>query len=189
MILSDLANFAEIVSAIGVVGSLIFLAVEIRKNTTATTRQSYHSIVTRRAVLFRESMSENRESAEIFAKGLAAGDLDTIDAQRFLGGMLNWMSHFQDVYMQFRSGIVEEDVWDAERRFIAAMSGQPGFRNWWREANQYYLPDFIEEVSRVKPLNLVSYDPDTHDWSRPAGLYLDKGSPADSKGNSGGSAA
>ena len=171
MTLSEFASFAEIVSAVGVIASLIFLAIEIRKSTTATRQQSYHSFVTRRSALLYEGLAESREMADIFAKGVAAEELDAIDSQRFLTNMVNLMSHFQDVYMQYRAGIVEPEFWAAERRIVAALAGQKGFSNWWREASQYYLPEFIEEVARVEPLNLVVFDPKTRDWSRPAGVY------------------
>ncbi len=171
--LSELSSVAEIVSATGVIATLFFLAIELRKNTAATRQQSYHNIVSRRAALFYEGISKDKETIDIFAKGLNAGDLDELDAQRFLTSILNILSHFQDVYMQYRSGIVEYEVWAAERQVLAGLSGQPGFKNLWREAKQYYLPEFISEMSRIDPINLVVYDPNTHDWGRPIGAYLD----------------
>jgi len=172
--LTEFASIAEIVSAGGVIATLVFLAVELRKNTTATRQQSYHNIVSRRAALFREGISKDRETIDIFAKGLSAGDLDELDAQRFLTSMMNILSHFQDVYMQFNSGIVEYEIWAAERQVLAGFSSQLGFTNFWREIKQYYLPEFIEEMAKIEPLNLVVYDPGAHDWGRPGGVYFDE---------------
>jgi hypothetical protein len=87
--------------------------------------------------------------------------------------MINVLSHFQDVHTQSRSGIVEYEVWAAERQILAGFSGQPGFEKFWREAQQYFLPEFIKEMSEIEPINLVVYDPETHDWGRPGGVYLD----------------
>lgn len=173
--LTEFASIAEIVSAGGVIATLIFLVIELRKNTAATRQQSYHNIVSRRATLFFEGISKDRETMEIFAKGLTAGDLDELDAQRFLTSMMNILSHFQDVYMQFHSGIVEYEVWAAERQVLAGFSSQPGFINFWREINQYYLPEFIKEMSKIDPVNLVVYDPATHKWGRPGGTYVNEG--------------
>lgn len=172
MNLTEFASIAEIISAVGVIATLFFLAVELRKNTTATRQQSYHNIVSRRATLFHDGISKDRESIEIFAKGLNAGDLDELDAQRYLLAMVNILSHFQDVYMEYQSGIVEQSVWDAERRVLAALSGQPGFMNLWRELNQYFLPEFIEEVNEIEPINPVVYDAENHDWARPNAVFL-----------------
>lgn len=172
MTLAVFASLAEIVSALAVVMTLIFLVLELRRNTTATRQQSYHSIVSRRADLFFQGISKDKETIEIFAKGLNAGDLDALDAQRYLTAMINILSHFQDVYMEFNAGIVEHSVWAAERRLLAAFKSQPGFKNLWRELNQYFLPEFIEEVARIEPIRLVVYDPETHDWKRPDAVYL-----------------
>ena len=59
MTLAVFASLAEIVSALAVVMTLIFLVLELRRNTTATRQQSYHSIVSRRADLFFQGISKD----------------------------------------------------------------------------------------------------------------------------------
>lgn len=170
MTLGDLASISEVVGAIGVIGTLIFLSIETRKNTTATRQQSYHNIVTRRADMFVE-FGRDREMMNIFVTGLSGGDFDALDSQRFLTVMLNFMSHFQDIYMQFRVGTVESKVWEAEHRMLAAVLEQPGFVSWWKEASQYFMPEFVEAVAGMEPVKLVVFDQETREWGRPGGLY------------------
>jgi hypothetical protein len=181
MSIAELASLAEIVSAAGVIATLFFLAVELRKNTRATRQQGYHNIVSRRATLFYEGIFRDRETIEIFAKGLSQSSFDEYDSQRYLTAMVNILSHFQDVYMEYRAGIVEEGIWNAERRMLAGFCGQPGFTNLWRELNQYFVPEFIDEVAKIEPIRMVVYDPETNEWGRPDAVYLRK---AVSGGNS-----
>jgi len=79
--------------------------------------------------------------------------------------MLNYVSHFQDVYLQRGSGLVEENVWLAERQFLAVVTGLPGFTSWWKAARQYFLPEFIIEVSKLEPIPVVVMDQETGDWT------------------------
>ena len=99
MNLDELAALAEIVGALGVVLTLIFLAIELRKNTLATRQQSYNNIVARRSAVF-DTLSENRDMTEIWITGLVGEDFDGVDSTRFTLQMINLMSHYQDIYLQ-----------------------------------------------------------------------------------------
>jgi hypothetical protein len=104
--------------------------------------------------------------------GLSSGELDELDWPQFFYQMTNFMSHFQDVYMQFRAGTIETSVWEAERRMLGAVLEQPGFVSWWNEAEQYFMPEFIEAVAGIEPIKLVIFDQETRKWSRPGGAWM-----------------
>ena len=171
MTLDELAALAEIVGALGVVLTLIFLAVELRKNTLATRQQSYANIVARRSSVF-DVMSESREMTEIWITGLVGEDFDGVDSTRFTLQMINLMSHYQDIYHQYRAGIVEKHVWEAERKMLAANLFQPGFKSWWKESSQYFMNEFIQEVAEVAPVKMVEFDRENQTWHRPEGAFL-----------------
>ena len=168
MTLGDLADLADIVGAIGVIATIIYLAVEIRRNTAATRQQSYHDLVTRRADWF-QALADSRDLTKIFWTGMNGDRLDETDSQRFTAYMINCMSHYQDVYLQHRVGIVEKGVWTAERRILGAIAHAPGFNGWWQEANQYFMPEFVDEVTRVEHVDPVIYDQESDKWSRAGG--------------------
>ena len=168
MTLGNLADFADIIGAFGVIATIIYLAVEIRRNTAATRQQSYHNLVTRRADWF-QALADSRDLTRVFFTGMNGERLDEMDSQRFIAYMINCMSHYQDVYLQHRAGIVEKDVWSAERRILGAIVHTPGFNSWWLEGNQYFMPEFVDEVARVEHVNPVVYDPESGQWSRPGG--------------------
>ena len=166
MSLADFASVAEIVGAIGVIITLIYLTLELRRNTAATRQQSYHNLVTRRSTWF-DNYTLNPDLVKIFIAGQSGDDLDEIESQQYVGAMLTFMSHFQDVYMQHRSGIVEKSVWDAERKMLAAATSSEGFQNWWKKASQYFVNEFVEEVGRVGGVYPVIYDRANRRWVRP----------------------
>ena len=168
MALNDLASIAEIVGALTVVVTLIYLTLELRRNTAATRQQSYHDIVTRRSAWF-EMMTVLPAFTKIFIKGQNADDLDEVESQQYVAGMISFMSHFQDVYLQHRSGIVEKGVWDAERKMLAAATSAKGFKNWWKEASQYFIDEFVEEIEHIETVYPVIYDRENMRWARPDG--------------------
>ena len=156
---------SDSVGAVGVIVTLIYLALQIRSNTKATRQQSYNDLVGRRSAWMSE-VADSKEMTVIFYAG-AQGELTSgLDSQRFLMVMLNFMSHFQDVYLQYRAGIVEVDVWQAERKILAAVVHTPGVEDWWQQATQYFMPAFIKEVARIEPLDLVVFDQEEKGWTR-----------------------
>lgn len=85
MNLNDLANVAQIIAAVGVVGSLIYLGVQIRGNTKVVSAQARHSIseFILRIALFRA------EHADRFAKLESGAELTDGDRQ------FRYWSHIQ----------------------------------------------------------------------------------------------
>jgi len=108
---------------------------------------------------------------DIWIKAFSGGELDELDSNRCFYAMLNFMSHFQDIYMQYYAGTIEEKVWEAERRMAGAALGQPGFISWWNEAEQYFMPEFVEAVAGIEPIKLVIFDQETRKWGRPGGVW------------------
>ena len=62
--------------------TLIYLAVETRKSTTATRQQSYHSIVTRRGEMFDSWSRDSNETANILVAGWTGDDIEPLAACR-----------------------------------------------------------------------------------------------------------
>jgi len=165
---------ADLFAAIAVVVSLGYVAVQIRQNTKATRQQSYHDLITRRSLVFFGKAAESREITELWIAGLSGEALDDVDSQRFVSLMIDFMSHFQDVYIQKLTGVVEEHVWLAERRLLAAVRSAPIFTEFWKVLSQYFLPEFIEEVSRLEPIDMVTFDQRTKKWTTATSVVMGK---------------
>ncbi len=160
-----LGAIGELVGAAAVVLTLGYLAVQIRQSSKSSRQQSYHDLVTRRSDIYNK-MVESDNFTAIAIAGMRGDSMNEIEAQRFTSWMLNYVSHIQDVYLQLKSGLVEESVWLAERQFLAVLMGLPGFVEWWQAATQYYLPDFITEVETLEPIPVVVMDQETGHWIR-----------------------
>ena len=154
----------ELVGACAVVLTLGYLAIQIRQSAKTSRQQSYHDLVTRRSDLYNK-MVESESFTGIAIAGFRGDTLNEIEAQRFTSWALNYVSHIQDVYLQRKSGLVEESVWLAERQFLAAGKGLPGFADWLEHAKQYFLPAFVTEISKLEPIPVVVMDQETGKWT------------------------
>jgi hypothetical protein len=160
-----LGAIGEVVGAVAVVLTLGYLAIQIRQSGKSSRQQSYHDLVTRRSEFYNK-MVESNDVAAIFIAGCRGDSMNEIDAQRFTSASLNYVSHFQDVYLQRKNEVIEESVWLAERQFLAVVMGLPGFVEWWQAATQYFLPEFVREVGTFDPIPVVVMDQKTGRWTR-----------------------
>lgn len=159
-----LGAVGELVGAAAVVLTLAYLALQVRESSRASRQQSYNDLVTRRSNFY-DHFADSDETTAILIAGCRGEKMDEVKAQRFTSLMLNYVSHFQDVYLQYKNGLVEENVWRAERQFLAVMLGLPGPAAWLRAASQYYLPEFLTELESIDPVPVVLMDQETGEWT------------------------
>jgi hypothetical protein len=83
MLISVLADFAEVIAAIGVIASLIFVGVEVKRNTNQSKLQNWASLMDRFIAVYSET--GNLDFAAVIAKGRLDYDALT-DAEKIAYG-------------------------------------------------------------------------------------------------------
>lgn len=115
------AAIAEIVSAIAVVISLIYVGYELRQNTAAVKSTAYQSIHDAED-LFWQSVSDDAELSSIWDAGLAGGleVLDPRQRSQFSVTVRRLIYLYQNVQYQRRKGVVDDELWHA---WLASLDG------------------------------------------------------------------
>jgi hypothetical protein len=127
-----LGAIGEIVGAIAVVLSLIFLATQIRQNTRSSRTASYQAAVTSISDLTRE-IGADPELARIIATG--GVDLSTLtptERLQFTYFALSIIRNFENIHYQYISGAIDEDTWLGWAARIKSSLSAPSAQEWWR---------------------------------------------------------
>jgi hypothetical protein len=164
--METLGNLGEFIGSIAVLITLVYLAVQTKQSVKAVRQKSHSDLLARRQDLIM-LLTNNRDFIEVFSKGCSRERLDSIDAQRFTSFGMNLSSHVQDAYIQFQAGLIDKEVWEAERGILATCLTQPGFLDWWQHGQQYVTSDFVQIMDDCEKPNMVIYDPQTQSWGRP----------------------
>jgi len=167
MDIQTLGNLGEFIGSIAVLVTLGYLAIQTRQTVTIAKQTSLSDILERRQELMNQLM--DRDFIEVWGKGCARLQLDALDAQRFTSFAISFLSHVQDVYIQYKAGLIDEKVWEAERRLMAVSFNQPGFLDWWAHGQQFVTEEFAREIERSPTTFFVLYDPEARSWGRPEG--------------------
>ena len=149
---------AELLGAVGVIASLVYLAGQMRhgreqmdQNTRAMKAGAYQ--------LLHEYIGESANSLPSPEMDLVRRGSDDFhqlgeqDAYRFGQWALRMVITLEGAHYQYRTGMLDEDRW---RLFHSAIQGYfalPGFRQWW-EATQGGLvnmlnPEFVALVEEI----------------------------------------
>ena len=173
MTIEQLGSIGEFVGSLAVLITLGYLSIQTRQMNKANRQRSHADILTRRNEVLR-AQYEHPELLKVLSKGSSGEPMDAMEAQCFTVWMTTLMSHLQDTYVQFKAGLLDRNVWEAEQRIGATLFTQPGFLNWWEHGQQFLTPEFVSVMENSPVTNLVLYDPETNQWSRPEGGLMGK---------------
>jgi hypothetical protein len=147
---------AELLGAMGVIASLIYLAFQIRQNTQSSKAATFQS-VTSDALQYALTISDNEELTRILRLGSETQDrLPEDDYRRFQQLVRVYLRFHDNIFYQYRIGTLDEGQWSGYRHSLRLVLSSPGIRSWWRAGGNRHMlsPTFQELVDS----ELVSLD-------------------------------
>lgn len=142
--LQDWGVIAEIVAAIAVVLSLLFVAFTIKQNTAALQVAAWERILDR-AEQSGQMLAESADLARIVFVG--ESDPDALTAEeyfrfRHFAGMR--FGAWESVYGHYELGRIDLRTWELWHAYYLEILDSPGYRRVWLEVRQGYDPYFSE---------------------------------------------
>ncbi len=155
MSIQEWAALAEIIGAVAVVASLIYLAVQVRQNThelSMSLRSTELAAFERNVesgIRIREIFILNPEILELYARGgKSYADLDEDEKLRFDMVLRNVFSALQGAYVrQLTFGNDPANFAGSERTLDQLVSGR-GIRDWLSHNNPDWRPEFTALVQQ-----------------------------------------
>jgi hypothetical protein len=129
MTLGEMAEVAEVIAAVGVLLSLLYVGHEIKQNTTAVRSTAYQAIHDAEDG-FWSDLASDPGAARLWQQGLESGlePLAEGDLERFSVVARRLIYLYQNVHYQYRKGVVDEELWDAWLASLDEFLAEPGFR-------------------------------------------------------------
>src|SRR3954466_4874972 len=142
---------SQLVAAVGVILSLLFVGLQIKQNTRALQRAEHNSTMEQWAVV-RQAVAQNRDVAGLMTAGLhGERPLDAADQLR-LEQMLqeNAWAAFH-IWDRTQRGIFPKGTFEATGgALLNTLLSTPGGESWWRKAKHVgFPPGFVLDVDAV----------------------------------------
>lgn len=139
----------EIIGALAVFITLVYLALQIRQNTRAVHSSALDSTVNTISIA-RQSIYENDEVARVYLKGLATPEeLDELERLKFRLLIHNLMLSQSNIFAQTKFSDLPISEWQAQTTVIKRVLDSPGGSWFWSEYAQEFDEDFRAEIDRI----------------------------------------
>ena len=150
----------EILGAMAVIGSLLFVGMQIRNNTRATQVASSHNL-TNTFLTVLNSLATDPELTRIWLQ--QSRDISALsgnDLQRVLSLNVMVLKAFEDAFHHHRLGQMSDEMWDGWQAFILLVCSYPGVRQYWEQRKNFYSRSFQEYVDNPPPIDEILSTPD-----------------------------
>jgi hypothetical protein len=165
MNLNDFANLAQVIGAMAVVVSLIYVALQIRQNTAAirsATAQSVHE----HFASWYHLLASDAALAQVVIDGLKDyHSLSEKDKARFVAVFMAFLSYSQNAFIKWQQGLFAPALWLGWEQLIMNLAGAPGGREFWKERAYLFGEDFRRHVEN----DLMKRTP--HPDAKPMGAF------------------
>ena len=139
---------AEMLAAVGVIASLIFVGLQVRHSTDvakATARQAVADSSARWSL----AVVDSADISRIIVK--SREDMATLTPEeriQLLAYARTNLRMIENVFFQYRKGLIEEPEWRAYRGILAGVTNQSD--EIWEQMRSAFPRDFVDEVERVR---------------------------------------
>ena len=151
-----LAAIAQTVAAIFTAATVAYLALQVRKNTLATHSQTYY-LATAALAEAAAMLGTDPQLSRLYRKGLAKpAELTEDEFMQFALLGISQFRRYENLYFQYRAGLVDDDFWSGHRENILWFFHQPGMQAWWKDKRLAYSKSFREFLESSRPSDLQS---------------------------------
>ena len=149
MNIMELGAIGELVGGVAVIGSLLYVGLQIRRNTAATHAGS-HQAFTDSINLINLEQVRDPAVADLWLRGCEdRSRLDANERWRF-DILLHSIFHvFETLFFQNQVGAVDRHLLAAEKRSMAAIFSTPGVQAWWTANPFSFANEFRGHVDSI----------------------------------------
>jgi len=140
---------SEIIGAVGVVVTLVYLAVQIRNNTKAVRAATYDSFVAQ----FRDWNAPLRANPELSAQfAIQIEEIDKLDERARKHAthvFFDFLKLAENLHYQYRMGMIDDSLWSGWDTFFHHYLSAPGMVWYWERRRDFCDPEFRKWVDAL----------------------------------------
>ena len=145
-----ISAIGQIVGALAVVISLIYLATEVRSNARATREASTRS-ASDSFTRWIQQLSGHPHLRELYYRGIQ--DLDSLEGADLVGFsvvMVEAFRRYEEVYYQRSEGQLGPRLWRGFEAGMRDLNAYPGVQAWWRLPSHWFSEEFAKHINQLQ---------------------------------------
>ena len=146
MTMQDLGSLGELIAAIATLGTLIYLAMQIRQNSESVRVQAGQTILTSINDALQAAASSPQQ-AHVMIYGQSNYDDLTEDEQaQYVLWIFGWFRVLEQAHYYYERGILDNDLWQGHLAHMAQVMKSPSTVRWWESRKSYFNESFRKLV-------------------------------------------
>jgi hypothetical protein len=143
-----ISAIGQMVGALAVVISLIYLANQVRSNARETRLAAMRSTLDL-VIRFTQQITAHPDVAELRSRGEKEFDsLEGTDRERFSAYMHGLFRTIENVYYQHLEGHLDPRVWRGLEAVMREVNARPGVQAWWRSHSHWFGEEFAKFINQ-----------------------------------------
>ena len=140
----------EIVGAVAVLVTLIYLATQVRQAQRVARAQNVREVQAGFVRLF-SALVQDADLMRTYRTGsVDPGRLDPVERHRFEDWHLIYFLHFVELHTAHQDGLMSSDLYQRWRFAVASHLQTPGATEWWTLVRDYFPTDVVDALEELR---------------------------------------
>jgi hypothetical protein len=149
MSIQDWGAIGEVVGAIGVIATLVYLAIQIRQSTAMARMAALQNII-KGGVEHNRGIADSESLARIITKGVDDPEsLSNDERLRFNANAITLYHHLDAAYQMYECGLLDAESWRGFAYEAAIWIRLPGIRDWFETDKHRLSPGFRKYLEQA----------------------------------------
>jgi hypothetical protein len=149
MTLSDLGNLGEFLGSIGVLASIVYLAIQIREQNREGRAAAIDSLA-HQWTSFMSGLSASEALCDVYLRGLEDFDaLSRNEKMRFTTVLSQITQITESLHKHHRLGRLDQGMWEGYETRVLSVFSHPGAKTWWGLRRYWFSPQIREYVDEI----------------------------------------
>ena len=133
---------SELVGAVGVIITLVYLAIQIRQNTRAIRLDTGHDITEEYRDIF-ALMAENSGLSDLVHRAAAdPASISGAEKVRYYALNSNFLRAVENGFIQWSENALDQRHWSGMKRMLTDYAQLPAFREYWPNRRHWFSEEF-----------------------------------------------
>lgn len=151
MNIESMANYADVIGGIAVIVSLIYVGVQIHRNTKSRQSQANQSAHESLANVSLE-VAKDRDFSNLTRKGMIAfEELTEEEKFQFILLMVTVFRRYENVFYQYQKGFLEKELWEGYKQSMLLYFYTSGGQAFWNVRSAHFSGLFREYLDSTSP--------------------------------------
>ena len=142
------AAIAELLGALGVIASLVYLATQVRASSLQAKHAAAQSVLSQ-VQSVAQTLAANPQLADVYARGTRGLEHLNGDAEllQFSGQVVSAFRPYEELYYYHQDGVIDDWTWKSVEALLGVQAGSAGFSQWWQVRRSFFSPEFQAYLS------------------------------------------